>query len=497
MAFWSRFFGSAGSQAAGFAIGATAVPSLIPAVQFLENEAWQRYPVRPPDAYVLALGVAQGQVDPATAQTWANEQGIGDGAFAALVDAANVGPALGQAYQAWRRGALSERQFERATKRLGIESEWVDALKALKQNPLQPDTIANAVHRGIMRDPSLIVREPPTTAGRIEQVPPSSLEPTEEAAWSGIDHERLRVEVGTTGLPPGLVQMLQLLNRGEVTEDDVRRAVAQSNVRNEYMDVVLALRRHLLTPHEYEEAALRGIMSRAAADDGAALSGMTREDARLLFEIMGRPVVVHQITTGLARGGTFGGTYSDVPEPYRDAIRRSNIRPEYARLAYANRYTYPSAFVLRGLAESGDLGDTASVEQILLEVGWKPSLAALVAAKWQPSGTAADPHIGKANTQVWTALHKSYVGDEADVAKATEGFDLIGVPTIAQSDVLARWDFEKSLVRKQLSAAQIKRAYSKKVNNEATGSAWTRDDAVAALMDLGYSPADASTFLDL
>src|SRR5690242_19079588 len=117
MAFWNRFFGGAGSQAAGIAIGSTAIPALIPAVQFLENEAWSLHPDKPPDAIILSQGVAQGQVDPASAKEWAAQQGFGDAQWAALVDVANVGPALGYAYQAWRRGELSDGEFDTALKR--------------------------------------------------------------------------------------------------------------------------------------------------------------------------------------------------------------------------------------------------------------------------------------------------------------------------------------------------------------------------------------------
>lgn len=497
MSLWQRFFGSAGSTAVGVAFGATAVPALTPAVQYLENEAWTLHPDKPPDVYVLAEGVAQGQVDPASAQAWANQQGISDGAFVALVDAANTGPTLGYAFSAWRRGDLTDGQMRTAIKRQGIEAEWVPALLALKQNPLDPSVIANAVHRGIMRDPSLIVREPPRTPGRIEQVPPSTIDPATEAEWSGLNHERLRVEVGTAGLPPGLMEMLALLNRGEVTEDDVRRAVSQSNLRNEYMDAVLALRRRLLTPHEYEEAALRGILTQAEADAGAALSGMEPADAQLLFQIMGRPLNVHQITTGLARGGRFGGTYNDVPEPYRDAIRRSNIRPEYARLAYANRYTYPSAFVLRGLAQAGELGDAQAVEQILLAIGWPPELAAKVAPSWVGGGGTGDAHIGKAQTQLWNTTHRSYVAGESDDTAASAALAAAGVAASAVPAVLALWGHERELIRRQLTPAQVKKAWAKPIVNQATGVDWTRDDAIAALVERGYSVAEANEFLDL
>jgi hypothetical protein len=42
----------------------------------------------------------------------------------------------------------------------------------------------------------------------------------------------------------------------------------------------------------------------------------------------------------------------------------------------------------------------------------------------------------------------------------------------------------------------VKKAYIKAVVNEATGQPWTKDDALAGLLERGYSHTDATTFLD-
>src|SRR5437899_5106528 len=117
----------------------------------------------PPDALTLAAGVAQGQVNEAAAREWAAENGFGHDAFSALVDIANVGPGIANAYSMWRRGVTNEAGFRRAAKRLGLEQEWIDALALLKDERLSPPVIALAIVRGIIKDPGFLPIGPPAT----------------------------------------------------------------------------------------------------------------------------------------------------------------------------------------------------------------------------------------------------------------------------------------------------------------------------------------------
>ena len=479
-----------------FGLAQGARPALEPFAQSLTNEAWSTHPVIPPPAVLLAEGVAQGQVPKAAAYDWAKQQGFDTGQMDALVQIFNTGMPLGNAFQSWRRGDLSDGQFETQLHRLGIESQWWPFLEELKTDRLDLGAIATAVHRGIMDDHGLLVTPVPTGSGNIPRIPQSNLDTIAEFAAQGIDPERARVLVADTGLPLSLGEMLQLYNRGEVTATDVKVSVAESNVRNEYMEVALKLARRLLTPHEYAEAELRGVLTPGEAQAGANLSGLNDADYATLFAILGRPLNVHEITTGLARGGNYGGDYTDVPAGvYRDAIRRSAIRPEYADIAYANRYTYPSAFVLRSLASAGDLGNTAAVQQTLEEIGWKPSFAHQVATAWT-TGASGDSHVGKAQTQLWGTTHKSYVAREVSDATATTALEAAGVASGSVPAVLQLWQAERDLIRKSLSATQIRKAVSNGVTNPATGAVWTTQDAIARLLELGYDHDDATTFLE-
>ena len=480
-----------------YIIGIAGAPAVHPYVQSLVNDAWTTNPVLPPPAVVLAQGVAEGKVDHATAYNWAAQQGFDTAQMDALVDTAKTGMALGQALQSWRRGDLTDSQFDTQLHRLGVASEWWPMIRSLKEERLDLGAIATAVHRGIMNDAGLLVTPVPQGQGNIPRIPVSTLDTLAEFAAQGIDAERARVLVADTGLPLSLGEMLQLYNRGEVTDTDVKVSIAESNVRNEYMDVALALARRLLTPHEYAEAELRGLMSTSEAEAGAALSGLDSADYATLFGILGRPLALHQITTGLARGGTYGGTYDDVPAgAYRDAIRRSAIRPEYAALDYANRFTYPSLFQISRLVTAGII-DGATGEDWAHKSGLAPEVVAALVAEWGGATGSSDPHVGKAQTQLWTTTHRSYIAEEIDDATATAALEAAGVGAGSVPAVLTLWQQERALTRKQLSPAKIIKALSKGDVNAATGLPWTEQDALAALVLRGYSQTEAQDLVNI
>jgi hypothetical protein len=478
---------SEGGEAIAFAAGFALARVLEPAAVTLSQDAWRIAPIRAVDPTTAAEIVAEDVEQREWGAAEAVQGGIDGERFDAIVGEVLNAPGMGELYAAYRRGLISSADFSHGLRKAKLETRWDEAMEALKEERLGPDVIARAIQRGLIRDPGLLPVPPPTAEGRVAAFPVFDVDALTEAAAFGIDRDRLGVEVGLVGNPASPQQAAAGVFRGVLELADFQRAIAEGNTRNEWADAILEVSRAILTPHEYEEAALRGIITNEQADAGAGKHGMAPADAQLLFQIMGRPLAVHQITTGLARGGDYGGTYDDVPEPYRDAIRRSSIRPEYAKLAFANRYTYPSAFVLRALAQSGEL-DEQTTEKILLDIGWPPDLAAKVAPLWAGGGAGkGDPHVGKAETQLWGALHKAYVNDEASDALAHSTLTTIGVAAAAQAQVLALWQAERALVRATLTAAQIKKAVTGNLENQA----W----ATERLKQLGYSDADAATFL--
>ena len=132
---------------------------------------------------------------------------------------------------------------------------------------------------------------------------------------------------------------------------------------------------------------------------------------------------------------------------------------------------------------------------ILLEIGWPPFLAAKVAPSWAPTGSATNAHVSKADTQLWSTTHASYKAEESTAADVAPALTLLGLDAATQTEVLARWDAERALIRKQLSPAQIHKAVRTGVLNPATGVAWTLQDGITALLARGYDQADAEVLL--
>lgn len=478
---------SALTTAVGFGVGLALSGVLAPTGTGLEQGVWSSNPNKVLDPETAAKIVAEAVDQLSWGQGEAAQSGINPDRFGLLVNEIIEAPGFGELVRMLRRETIGPDLFRHGLRKAKLDPEWDEGLTDLIDDRLDPAVIATSIQRGTMRDPGYLPVGPPTEVGVVPPMPVSPLDPEVEAAASGINPERLAAMTRIVGLPPAPGELLQLINRGEIQPADFFRGVAEGNTRNEWGPALLTLKRRLLTPHEYEEAALRGVLTPADADAGAALSGMEAADAQLLFEIMGRPLPVHQITTGLERGGSYGGSYTDIPEPYRDAVRRSNIRPEYAGLAHANRYTIPSYFILRAILNDGGM-TPADFAQYGKELGWPPDLAEKAADALSGGKTVtSDPHVSKAETQLWNALHKAYVDDLSTAADTRADLARLGVADAAQPEVLGLWDTERGLRRRSLTPAQIKKAIGP------TG--WTEAEATTRLLELGYDADDVATFL--
>jgi hypothetical protein len=466
VAFWNRFFGGAGSTAAGVAIGATAVPALAPAAQAVVNEAWRLHPNRPPDVIVITQGVAQGQVPEPEARVWASENGFGDAQFDALVAVADTGPGVAYAFELWRRNLIGETQFRRALKREAFEQEWIDALVALRRVLLSPSELANAVVQGHR----------------------SMDAATADAKLQGLSEADFAVMVENTGLPPGPETGLAWLRRGILDEAEFGDVILEGHTKPKYIPKYLAALHPVLTATEYAELHLRQWISAPEMISGGALTGYTPEQMQLLYENRGRPATGHQILIGLRRGGVVGGSLAGIPQAFVDAIARSNIRPEYTNPLWHAATSYPSGFMIRGATQAGDITPTQA-HDLLFESGWNEKWIDVFVNSWAGGATAEgkaltkaelltefeggyiteselrdhlaalgysgpaldlEVHLGDARRiRGWrdkaiTALGKRYVASTMDSAAADGYLVEIGVPDAGtRANIIRIWDIER------------------------------------------------------
>lgn len=482
--------------AIGEGVGGAIRDVVEPRLQNFKNAMWSDNPHIPPDVMALAEGVAAGHLEYDAALPVAKLSGFGEPQFPALVKIAHSGPGTAYAFELWRRGKIGETAFRRALKRASLEEEWIDALVEVKQELLSPQELAVMVQRGVVPDPGYLPVGPPSGRGKVEPMPVANIDTAEEAAGSGYNAERMAALTRIIGLPASPDLAARMVFRGIIDKVDFYRAIAEGNTRNEWREPLFEGFRQIPTAHDGIEGRLRGWISDAEMYAETARHGMSRADTDLLFKITGRPLSFHQVFVGLRRGGVYDGPTDAIDPAFLKALRESNIRPEWYNLAWAQRYSYPSAFVLRALTEAGDLTQ-AEAHEILLFIGWPATLAEKVSARWAGGvGAAADPNVKKAQTQLWNATHRSFVSYEADEDTVRQMFERLAIPADAQTEILALWYGERDLTSRRLTAAQIKKAWVKIVTNPATGQPWTRQDAIEALIRLGYSFNDASTFLE-
>lgn len=471
----------------GFALGFAAATALQPLATSIAQEAYHADPSKVLDPHDLAVALAQTLIDHDKASDAAKYSGIGTEPFDLLYETQIHVPPTGELLDFLRRKTVTDADFTHALRKMQLDPRYDAAIKQRMNLPLGGAEIANAIHRGNMTAPSIFPFPAPTAPGSVPQYPVSKLDPFEQAAWGGTSPEQLEVLVANAGLPLGLMQMLTLRNRGKVTDDDVKRAIAHSNIRNEYMDVALDLARYILSPTEYADLRLRGWIDDAAMYAGGALHGVEQSDMDLLVKSKGRPVVVHQVNTGLARGGEYNGPTAHIPEAFIRSLEQGSIRPEWYNIAYANRYTIPSYFILKQILADGGLTEP-ELGDLFKQEGWPPDLADKAAAAIAGGGTSGTgPYTKKAESQLWTATHKAYVDAQISEAEATASLTALGATADDIAGVLSLWKLDAKTPRKTLTVKQITDA----IGEPGKDAAW----ANTRLIDLGYTTDDAATIL--
>lgn len=484
-----------GGLAIGEGLGGAISDTVEPRLQDFKNSQWSAHQDVPLDAATAAEVAAEDVSTYPLMTTEASFTGYDSDRFANLYGVTLNAPGMGELLAMLRRSDEVSIDFAHGLRKARLESQWDDALRNLRDVRIPATDLAYMVVRDIVPDPFGFAGPSGPDDNTISDLPQLQIDTLAEAAKTGWDPLRFEALFGRSGLAPAPVTAANSFFRGIANYDQYLTMIKKGDLRPAYANVILNTARQILTAGEYAELQLRGFSTAQERRANTAKHGMSTADSDLLYDVLGRAPAIKQVYIGLARGGTYDGQPKTIPEPFLSAVQRANIRPEWYDIEYALRYSLPSAFVVRSLLKDGAI-DATRGSTILQHEGWPPDLADLVANHYAASTTAAaDPHVAKAATQLWTTTHASYKAEEIDDSVATAALTAAGVAPTAIPAVLTLWKEERALIRKQLSPTQIRKALNLGIVNPATGVVWTQADAEQAMLARGWDLADAQVFL--
>jgi hypothetical protein len=457
-------------QVISFGAGTAMGPVLRPTLQDLANEVWSLHTVRPLDVGQAAALWVEGSWTRDRAVEEAAKTGYSPALVEALRELADNPPDVQTMYALWRRDLISSDRFMEGLRHQRIEPAYFEALRQAHDVLLTPEELAAA-----------------RVKGHVDQARQYA-----EAELQGVTNERAQIMYETTGNPPGPETLITLLNRGIITQAEFAQGIKQGNIRPEYVDEYLELREHLLTVTEVVNLRLRGWHDDAWMNARGAELGYTQERMHDLFLGQGRPISTRQVFIGQRRGGVYNGPTGDIDPAILKQLQESNIRPEWYDLADAQKESYPSAFVIRGLATSGAI-NAAQTRRVLLEIGWPEWLIDAVVTFWTGAGAGAavaGPRVKSAQTAAITEIRNAYLLGQTDEGQARGWLGQIGVDPLEIDGMLPIWNVMREVPQRGLTPSQIKKAY------KSLPTQWPRTRAIDELQQLGLTADDAATLLD-
>lgn len=496
----------------GVAVGEGAAAAVEPIVEPAKQEVWDKNRYRILDPSTLAELVVQAITTFDAAAGQAHRHGFDDNKFRAMVEASFRAPGTPEALELWRRGRITKDQMRHALHKAGLETQWIEPVLELFGERLDPAVIANAIQQGFLaNDGVLPVATPPDPnwtrtdgpfAVPVEQVTLHDADgavvtPAQEAEASGVSFNRLKVEAELSGNPPGEETLLDMWRRGMIDADGYATGLREGRTKTKWTAALSARFWQLLPPGVLVRLRLKGWIEDPEYRARMNLHGYRDAQAEDWFLAEGRPAAPQQMATAVARGvvGPDGVAMNEAQ--FVKGIRESDIRPEWAQMLWGIRYAYPPLFQITRLVQAGAI-DAATGADWMVKNRAAPEVVDALRRYWTGgTGTTADPHVGRAQSQLWTTTHRSYLAGESDDATARARLADLLIAAAAQDQILALWQAERDLHRRQLTPAQIKKAWQKMSRNYATGAAWTRDDAISALVARGYSVTEANDFLDI
>lgn len=367
--------------------------------------------ISPADA---ALAVLRGNITQAQGVAIAERAGITSDDFQILLD--NTGEPLGleQLLEAYRRKFITKATLEEGIRQSRVRNEWIGTAEALRYVPMSVSDAVNAVVQNQL----------------------AMSEGTDIADQNGLTPGAFETLYNTAGEPLSRGEMLELYNRGEVTEEQVLQASRESRLKNKYNSIAFLLHERLLEPRMLSSAVQYGSITVAEATRQAMAYGYSQELAKVV------------VGEGTARK----------LQTYKDAIVRD----------------------VETLYENNAI-DSATAIETIVAMGHSQDEATFIIE-------AADMRrTTKTVNSAISAIRSKFLGRHVTAEEATQLLQTLGVPPAQVSYNMAEWTLEQQAYTRTLTESQIQKAVKLGLIDPAAG--------LQRLIDMGYSEDDAALLI--
>lgn len=355
--------------------------------------------------------------------------------------------------------------------------------------------VASVAQQAWSRDQSLVL-SPAELALSVIKNTYDHARAIQEAGDNGLDPARFQVMVDNTGEPPGIAELLLAYRRGEIDVARLQHGIRQSRVRDEWQDVILALRYTPPPPGEVLAGAVQNHLSLADAQTKVAQAGIDPVNFGWMYETHGRPPSPLEIARLVHRGITDRATFdqavleSDIKNKYIDmlfeastyippvrsvmAMLRSGAITDAEATTLFHENGVRDADIAGYLAEAHHTKATSVKElsqaQTLRMYGAKFITRADATARLQRLGLDAATitllldfadeaqHERYVNAVV-TRVHARYVAYKLTDTEATNALNADGIPAAAVTDLMKLWRIERDANIHVLTPASIVGAY--------------------------------------
>jgi hypothetical protein len=282
----------------------------------------------------------------------------------------------------YRRNQIDATRLRTGLRQSDVRDEWYNELLDLRYLPMSVGEVITAALKHHL--------DPATARTYL--------------GFAGMDPAHFDTLLASAGRPLGLEEMLHLLNRGKMTEAQVRQGIAQSDVNDDYTDFALELRHYFPPP--------RSIVPMLRSE------AITEAQARQLL------------------------TYYGVGEPWASAFITEAHHTSSSGVKEVTQANVVSMYVDRFLTRAEAL---ARLEKLK----YSPGDATLLL------DFADEKRHAQLITSAARAIGSRYVGYRITRTEAQDALTRAEVPVNAAADMLHLWDIEREANQLDVSPSQI------------------------------------------